>query len=183
MKLIKQNEKTIKEIISLWSYTCANIYARIIEEICTINREPKALMKFSNELYQALEEDDKKDFYVNANHGNIEITDKPIDIDDLIYHPLYDKENHYYHFFVDENENANFFEIEIERNENMQLVNTFIFDLSPEERHNLDTTIDMLTSFHETFKEQHHQENCDVLHEALCLAIRIKDGFPFDAIN
>ena len=179
MKLIKQNEKTIKEIISLWSYTCANIYARIIEEICTINREPKALMKFSNELYQALEEDDKKDFYVNANLGNIEITDNPKDIDD----PLYAKENHYYHFFVDENENANFIEIEIERNENMKLVNTFIFDLSPEERHNLDTTIDMLTSFYETFKEQHHQENCDVLHEALCLAMRIKDGFPFDAIN
>ena len=65
----------------------------------------------------------------------------------------------------------------------MQLVNTFIFDLSPEERHNLDTTIDMLTSFYETFKEQHHQENCDALHEALCLAMRIKDGFPFDVIN
>lgn len=84
MKLIKQNAKKIKEIISLWSYTCANIYARIIEEICTVNREPKALMKFSSELYQVLEEDNKKDFYINANLGNIEITDNPKDIDDPV---------------------------------------------------------------------------------------------------
>ena len=102
-----RREEIKRVIIEKWSYTCGNIYARIIDEICSYNRNPKILRDFSNELYKIWEEENKKDFYINANLGNIEITDSPKDIDD----PFYDKENHYYHFYVDENDNANFIEL------------------------------------------------------------------------
>lgn len=100
--------KVKKTIIEMWSDTCANIYARIIEEICHITREPKPLKSFCNELFYIIEIQDVRDFYITANLGNIKISSIPEDIDD----PSYDKENHYYHYYVDENENANFVEIE-----------------------------------------------------------------------
>lgn len=102
-----KGEEIKRVIIENWSYTCGNIYARIIAEICSYNRNPPILRDFSNELYKICEEENKKDFFINANLGNIEITDFPKDIDDR----LYDKENHYYHFYIDDNENANFIEL------------------------------------------------------------------------
>lgn len=100
--------KVKRVIIELWSNTCANIYAKIVEEICSITREPSALKSFCNELYTELEINNSKSFFITANLGNIKISSIPEDIDD----PSYDKENHYYHYYVDENENANFVEIE-----------------------------------------------------------------------
>lgn len=100
--------KVKRVIIELWSNTCANIYAKIVEEICSITREPSALKSFCNKLYTELETNNSKSFFITANLGNIKISSIPEDIDD----PIYDKENHYYHYFVDVYENANFVEIE-----------------------------------------------------------------------
>jgi len=106
VKPILDNVK--KVIIENWSHTHAGIYVKIIREICSVNNNPSALKTFCDNLYDQLELNDANDFYIIANLGNIVISDIPKDIED----PIYDKENHYYHFYVDDNENANFVEIE-----------------------------------------------------------------------
>lgn len=100
--------RTKKVCFEKWSDTCGNIYGNIIKEISSINKEPHVLRTFANDLYVQLEINNLKSFYITANSGNIKISAIPEDIDD----PLYDKENHYYHFYIDSNKSANFLEVE-----------------------------------------------------------------------